>query len=581
MLCERIPMSKTNPRVWMDTYVLEDSSQFDTGITRPAVLVLPGGGYTFTSDREAEFIALEFNTMGCHAFVLRYSVGKAALVPAPILDGFRAIAAIRDNAEKWHVAPDKLAVCGFSAGGHLAAGLMTMWKGGKITQQMGCEPSYLRPDAGILCYALLQLPYKLPPADTGVPAGGKKMLALKLESEFKEPQHPDWQKAIFEKDGTLWIDTAATVYLNCFGSANPSEELLRTYSMVKKVDCDTPPAFLWTTTPDDLVPAADSAAFAQAMLQKGRPVELHIFGSGEHGLSLARTTTGSPDNYCPAERWTGLAAAWLKNIFDTTVPAQGSPFAENNEADGASFLPDEEKPVQYYENIYADRAGMFSHSPFSMEQRLVRYVMDGDEKAALETLNQINKQGAKAVLAKDPLRSLKNSIICSCTFLTRAAIQAGVSDEEAFALSDAAIQHIETLESRSLVLAYETSMLVQVIRLVKKHSGKSYSTPVRRAIHYVDSHLDEPLQLSKVAEYVKIHPNYLSKRFKQETGTTISAYATARKIHEAAYFVQHTDYPMTEIAGLYGFSSQSYFISSFKKVLGKPPGEYRNSRTNF
>lgn len=126
MLCKRIPMNLKKPDVWMDTYILEDSAQYNTGCARPAVLVLPGGGYTFTSDREAEFIALEFNTMGYHAFVLRYSVGAAALVPAPILEGFWAIATIRDHAQEWHVDPDKLAVCGFSAGGHLAAGLMTM-----------------------------------------------------------------------------------------------------------------------------------------------------------------------------------------------------------------------------------------------------------------------------------------------------------------------------------------------------------------------------------------------------------------------------------------------------------------------
>ena len=126
------------------------------------------------------------------------------------------------------------------------------------------------------------------------------------------------------------------------------------------------------------------------------------------------------------------------------------------------------------------------------------------------------------------------------------------------------------------VLAYESTLLMQVIRLVKKRKGKSYSTPVRKALHYIDSHLDRTVQLDDIAGFVKVHPNYLSKRFRQETGTTLSGYVLARKIHEASYFVQHSEYSMAEIATLYGFSSQSYFISSFKRVLGVSPGKYRN-----
>ena len=253
------------------------------------------------------------------------------------------------------------------------------------------------------------------------------------------------------------------------------------------------------------------------------------------------------------------------------LPESGEMGEETSQDEGSY-----EKPPSYYSNIYHDRAGMFRHSPFSLEKVLTHHVIEGEKELALDTLGEIRNRGNKAVLAKEPLRSAKNSIICSCTFLTRAAIQAGVPDEEAFALSDAAIQYIEILTGIQEVLDYETEILLQVIGLVKKYKGKHYSTPVRRALHYIDSHLETVLRLGDVAEYAKVHPNYLSRCFKEETGTTISAYISTHKIQEAAYFVQHTDYPMAEISGLYGFSSQSHFISSFKKVMGISPGEYRN-----
>jgi AraC-like DNA-binding protein len=219
---------------------------------------------------------------------------------------------------------------------------------------------------------------------------------------------------------------------------------------------------------------------------------------------------------------------------------------------------------------------MFRHTPFALEQRLVEQVIQGNKADALAILSEISRRGQKATLAKNPLRSAKNSLICSCTFLTRAAIQANVSDEAAFALSDAVIQHIETLENYDTVIGYEPDMLIQFIKLVRKWQGNRYTRPIRKALHYIDSNLDRQLRLEDIAAYAGVHPNYLSKRFTIETGGTLSTYILTRKIRESAYFVRHAEYSVAEIASLYGFSSQSHFITSFKKIMGVPPGQYRN-----
>lgn len=238
-----------------------------------------------------------------------------------------------------------------------------------------------------------------------------------------------------------------------------------------------------------------------------------------------------------------------------------------------------EKPRQYYENIYADRESMFVHSPFALEEKLTKAVTRGRGEEALKALHEIRSRGEKAVLAKSPLRSAKNSMIGSIAFLSRAAIQAGVAADDAFALSDALTQRVEEMENRSSVLAFEENILLQFIELVQERLKHFYSPPVMRAVHFIENRLNEKVTLSDAAAYAGVHPAYLSARFKKETGMAFGMYAAVRKIQESTYFVRHTDYSMAEIAALYGFSSQSYYITTFKKVMEMTPAQYRQKYT--
>lgn len=115
-------------QVTLTTYLLDSSAEMPNSRVRPAVLIFPGGGYRFCSDREAEPIAMAFLAEGYHAFVLRYSVGERAAFPRPLNEAEGALALIRGRAAEWGVDPAMIAACGFSAGGHLAAALGTMGK---------------------------------------------------------------------------------------------------------------------------------------------------------------------------------------------------------------------------------------------------------------------------------------------------------------------------------------------------------------------------------------------------------------------------------------------------------------------
>ncbi|MBD8070610.1 alpha/beta hydrolase [Bacillus sp. PS06] len=115
-----------NSKTEMTAYLLDHSEAFNNIKTRPAVLIFPGGGYYVTSDREAEPIALSYLAEGFNAFVLRYTVGQESNFTTALADAEEAIKQIRENAVAWSIDSEKIAVIGFSAGGHLAGALATM-----------------------------------------------------------------------------------------------------------------------------------------------------------------------------------------------------------------------------------------------------------------------------------------------------------------------------------------------------------------------------------------------------------------------------------------------------------------------
>jgi len=234
-------------------------------------------------------------------------------------------------------------------------------------------------------------------------------------------------------------------------------------------------------------------------------------------------------------------------------------------------------PDSYYKSVYQDREQMYRHAPFALEEMLIRAVTSGDSEGALIALSKIENSAEKAILADEPLRSAKNSVICSIVFLTRATIRAGVNSDEAFAMSDAAIRHIETLKEKNSVLEYEKDSVLQFVSLVNRSAASNYSAPAGRAVQYIESRLEKKLSLKEIAQYSQVHPNYLSEIFKKELGYGIAEYINRRKVQESVYFVKNRAYRLSDIAYLYGFSSQSYFGVVFKRIMGVSPKEYRKT----
>ena len=186
------------------TYILDNSVEMRPNRKRPVIVICPGGGYTMTSDREAEPIAMQYLARGYHAVILRYSVAPARY-PLALLQLAKSVAYLREHAEEFHIDTAKIILQGFSAGAHLAASLGVFWK---------------------------------------------------------------------EK-------------------------------------------FIWHTVTDDCVPVENSLLFFEALHKYKVPVELHLYPTGVHGLSLANEETCHEDGGCiqpECQSWMELACTWIRNL---------------------------------------------------------------------------------------------------------------------------------------------------------------------------------------------------------------------------------------------------------------------------
>ncbi len=238
---------------------------------RPAVIVVPGGGYSYVSYREGERVALRFLGAGFHTFVLDYAT-EPHTHPLPIHNIARAIELVRENAEEWGVAPDKVAVCGFSAGGHLSASISTLWNDNEIFGNDEEKNRLHRPDVSILCYPVIS-------CDEYAHKGS--FLTLTGQNE----KTPLWDKL----------------------------------SLEKQVDESTPPAFIWHTGGDAGVPAENSLLYAMALRKNSVPVELHIYEGGPHGMSVVSDETfWKVDKFTRTYPWAEQAIEWLYLKFGIT-----------------------------------------------------------------------------------------------------------------------------------------------------------------------------------------------------------------------------------------------------------------------
>lgn len=246
---------------YMNAYLLND------GAEHGAVIVFSGGGYSVKMmTYEGEDVALKFNELGFHAFVVDYRCGMDAYpFPAPQEDAFRAVKLVRGHAKEWNVIPDRIATCGFSAGGHLCCSTAVWFREIKADNGDEYDAVSARPDAVIPCYAVV--------------------------SAFAS-DHPHTGS-----------------FNNLLNTAKPKEADLHRLACDEHVKPDSPPAFIWHTASDQVVPYENATLFAAAYRKQGVPFELHLYPYGPHGLGI-----GTQDQFAEVRSWPALCAEFLNNL---------------------------------------------------------------------------------------------------------------------------------------------------------------------------------------------------------------------------------------------------------------------------
>ena len=241
---------------------------------RPLIVICPGGGYNHHSPREGEAIAIKMLDMGYNAVVLRYSLAPVTY-PAQLFEAAYTMKYVRDNAVEWDVDPDKIIIAGFSAGGHVAGLLGTGWNSKRLDylleNVLHCSHEYVKPDGMLLGYPVIT---------SGI----------------------DAHRASFERS-----------------LGEKYDEFIDEVSIEKRVDKDTPPAFIWHTCEDKTVPLENSLLMVEALRKQEIPFDYHVYAKGTHGLGLGtrETATKNMGHYEPqVSSWTECFKQWMGVMYE-------------------------------------------------------------------------------------------------------------------------------------------------------------------------------------------------------------------------------------------------------------------------
>lgn len=270
--------------IYQDIPIQVDGSAQDTHMTifihqytsevkidrRPTVLILPGGAYGWKSPREGEPVALELLTMGCNAAVLQYST-EPTHFPIALREVAAAMEILHQHAAEWHIDEERVAVLGFSAGGHLAASYACYWNRPEYSKDASVDVVY-GPAALILGYPVITADER------------------------------------YAHRGSME---------NLLGEDYGRPDAMEMVSLERQVGPQVPRTFIWNTVTDNSVPAMNSILFTQALMEAGVSVEFHMYDRGAHGLALATKETAEPDKereQYECASWIDLLETWLGNL---------------------------------------------------------------------------------------------------------------------------------------------------------------------------------------------------------------------------------------------------------------------------
>ena len=268
MEIRKIALSCVYPNAHLTAYL-----PYSKDTSAPALLICPGGAYFRVCDgHEGENIAIAFASRGFRTFVLNYSVKEEARFPTPLVEASLAMAHIKRNAKEYGIDPERVFVMGFSAGGHLAGSLGTLWHKDYARENTDIAYGENRPAGMVLCYPVLAY---FPESNMGT-------------------------------------------FLRVFGTETPSEEQVNEFSLERQVDAEhTVPAFLWHTMDDKAVHVENTLRMLTALRKNNVTAEAHLFPHGIHGLATAdKAIAGEDTSLIDAHvaEWVDMAKNFMESL---------------------------------------------------------------------------------------------------------------------------------------------------------------------------------------------------------------------------------------------------------------------------
>lgn len=235
-------------------------------------------------------------------------------------------------------------------------------------------------------------------------------------------------------------------------------------------------------------------------------------------------------------------------------------------------------PEEIEKSFYAQAEHGLIHTAYKDEIRILSCIMQGDIEKLFSEIKSISKNGIfVGKMSSNDTWQYKYMAVSFITLATRYAIQGGMCETEAYSFSDDFIRTVDTIESYTHIMNYTAQKAVELTNKVKASKAKPHYSPnVQKCIAFIEKQLNQKLTVSRIAAEIGISSDYLSHIFKKETEENLSSYILRKKLEAAKTLMWEGNTAAYAYKAL-GFSSNSHFITCFKKQFRITPNEYYNS----
>ena len=229
--------------------------------------------------------------------------------------------------------------------------------------------------------------------------------------------------------------------------------------------------------------------------------------------------------------------------------------------------------------LYIHRQEEFIRADYKAEFRQYNKIKNGDVEGVRERFKIARKnfQEGRGHLSDDPLRNVIYHLVVSAAVISRMCIDAGLDLDTAYTLSDIYIKRADEAKEVEEVMDLIADMQIDyATRMRELKKQNAISIHIRKSIDYIYDNLHRQVTVEELAARENLSTGYFSRLFQKETGMKVNQFINDAKIKTAENMLRYSDFSLLEIALSLGFSSQSAFSASFKKLTGITPKKYRD-----